>query len=90
MKILLQDDVVLPQGFTAAGLAVGLKRSGKKDIMMVVSDRQAACAGVFTTNQVKAAPVKIDQEVVRRKTARATARARPVAGRLGDQKGRQQ
>ncbi len=71
MKILLQDDVVLPAGFTAAGIAAGLKRSGKLDMMLVVSDRPAACAGVFTTNQVKAAPVKLDQEVVKRKTARA-------------------
>jgi glutamate N-acetyltransferase/amino-acid N-acetyltransferase len=71
MKILLQDDVVLPAGFTAAGIAAGLKRSGKLDMMLVVSDRPAVCAGVFTTNQVKAAPVKLDQEVVKRKTARA-------------------
>lgn len=71
MKILLQDDVVLPAGFTAAGIAAGLKRSGKLDMMLVVSDRPTACAGVFTTNQVKAAPVKLDQEVVKRKTARA-------------------
>ncbi len=71
MKILLQDDVVLPAGFTAAGVAAGLKRSGKLDMMLVMSDRPATCAGVFTTNQVKAAPVKLDQEVVKRKTARA-------------------
>ena len=71
MKIHLHDDVVLPQGFRAAGIAAGLKRSGKLDMMLVVSDRAAACAGVFTTNQVKAAPVTLDQEVVKRKTARA-------------------
>lgn len=71
MKIDLIDDVVLPQGFSACGIAAGLKRSGAKDMMLVVSDRPAACAGVFTTNQVKAAPVKLDQEVVKRKTARA-------------------
>ena len=71
INIRLQDDVVLPAGFTAAGIAAGLKRSGKLDMMLVVSDRPAACAGVFTTNQVKAAPVKLDQEVVKRKTARA-------------------
>lgn len=71
MNIHLQDEVVLPVGFTAAGIAAGLKRSGKLDMMLVVSDRPAACAGVFTTNQVKAAPVKLDQEVVKRKKARA-------------------
>ena len=71
MKVDLIDDVILPQGFTAAGIAAGIKRSGKKDMALVVSDRPAACAGVFTTNQVKAAPVRLDQEVVKRRTARA-------------------
>jgi len=71
MKINLLDDVVLPLGFAAAGISAGIKRSGKKDLALVVSDRPAACAGVFTTNQVKAAPVRIDQEVVKRRTARA-------------------
>lgn len=71
MKIQLQDEVVLPQGFTAAGIVAGLKRSGKRDMMLVVSDRPAACAGVFTTNQVKAAPVQLDQAVVKRQAARA-------------------
>lgn len=71
MKINLIDDVVLPQGFVAAGISAGIKRSGKKDLMLVASDCPAACAGVFTTNQVQAAPVKLDREVVKRKTARA-------------------
>jgi glutamate N-acetyltransferase/amino-acid N-acetyltransferase len=67
----MEDSVILPQGFRAAGIAAGIKRSGRKDMALVVSDRPAACAGVFTTNQVKAAPVRIDQEVVKRRTARA-------------------
>ncbi len=71
MKIAMREGVTLPQGFLAAGIAAGLKRSGKKDLMLVVSDRPAACAGVFTTNQVQAAPVKLDREVVRRGVARA-------------------
>ncbi|MBW7908247.1 MAG: bifunctional glutamate N-acetyltransferase/amino-acid acetyltransferase ArgJ [Kiritimatiellae bacterium] len=71
MKIELVDDVALPQGFRAAGIASGIKRSGKRDLMLVVSDRPAACAGVFTTNQVQAAPVKLDREVVKKQSARA-------------------
>ena len=71
MKIELIDTVELPRGFTAAGIAAGIKRSGKKDLMLVASDRPAACAGVFTTNQVQAAPVKLDREVVKRGVARA-------------------
>jgi len=71
MSINLIDDVVLPAGFVGAGISAGIKRSGKRDLMLVASDRPAACAGVFTTNQVQAAPVKLDREVVKRKTARA-------------------
>lgn len=71
LNLELIDDVVLPQGFRGAGIAAGIKRSGKRDLMLVVSDRPCACAGVFTTNQVKAAPVKLDQAIVRRGRARA-------------------
>lgn len=71
MNIRMEESVVLPAGFVAAGIAAGLKRSGKRDMMLIVSDRAAACAGVFTTNQVKAAPVRIDMEVVKRRAARA-------------------
>jgi glutamate N-acetyltransferase/amino-acid N-acetyltransferase len=71
MSIDIIDNVELPRGFAAAGIASGIKRSGKRDLMLVVSDRPAVCAGVFTTNQVQAAPVKLDREVVRRGVARA-------------------
>lgn len=71
MNVELIDEVQMPKGFAAAGIAAGIKRSGKRDLMLVVSDRPAACAGVFTTNQVKAAPVKLDQAVVKRGIARA-------------------
>jgi glutamate N-acetyltransferase/amino-acid N-acetyltransferase len=56
----LTEDIILPVGFTAAGLAAGLKKSGKKDLALIVSDRPAAAAGVFTTNQVRSATVRLD------------------------------
>lgn len=71
MKIELLDGVNLPRDFAAAGISAGIKRSGKKDLMLVVSNRPAACAGVFTTNQVSAAPVKLCRAVVKRGRARA-------------------
>src|SRR5689334_2294872 len=53
----------LPQGFRAAGVYSGVKRSGTKlDLSLVVSDRNAVAAGVYTKNLVCAAPVKIDRE----------------------------
>ncbi|MBN1964113.1 MAG: bifunctional glutamate N-acetyltransferase/amino-acid acetyltransferase ArgJ [Anaerolineae bacterium] len=48
-------------GFSVAGIASGVKKHGKRDLALVVSDRPCAAAGVFTTNLVKAAPVHFDQ-----------------------------
>jgi glutamate N-acetyltransferase / amino-acid N-acetyltransferase len=44
-------------GFGAAGVACGLKASGAPDLALVVGDPGTVAAGVFTTNQVVAAPV---------------------------------
>lgn len=53
-----------PAGFRLAGTHCGLKPDGKPDIALLVSDRPCAAAGVFTTNQVKAAPVIYDQAIL--------------------------
>lgn len=48
----------LPAGFRFAGVAAGIKsRAGARDVTIIVSDRPAAAAGVYTLNQVVAAPV---------------------------------
>ena len=47
----------LPKGFRFAGTACGLKASGKKDISLIVTDRPVVAAGVYTRNQIVAAPV---------------------------------
>jgi len=53
----------LPQGFRAAGVYSGVKRNDTKlDLSLVVSDRPAVAAGVYTKNLVHAAPVKLDRE----------------------------
>jgi len=53
----------LPQGFRAAGVYCGVKRDATKlDLSLVVSDRPAVGVGVYTTNLVAAAPVKLDRE----------------------------
>jgi acetylglutamate kinase len=46
----------LPRGFRFAGIAAGIRPS-KPDVALFVSDHDAACAGVFTVNRAKAAPV---------------------------------
>jgi glutamate N-acetyltransferase / amino-acid N-acetyltransferase len=60
-----------PKGFAAGIAACGMKRSGKADLALLVSDRPAAAAGVFTTNRVVAAPVTVSRAQVQTGTAQA-------------------
>lgn len=62
--------VTAPQGFQAAGVACGLKKHGR-DLAMIVSELPATCAGTFTTNVVKAAPVLWTQQVIAQGRAQA-------------------
>jgi glutamate N-acetyltransferase/amino-acid N-acetyltransferase len=55
-------------GFQAAGVHCGLKPAEKKDLALVVSECPAAAAGVFTQNQLTAAPVLFDQAQLRKST----------------------
>jgi len=60
MKIEIENKMILPRMFRAAGVHAGIKKSGAPDMTMLVSDvPNTAAAGTFTTNQVKAAPVKV-------------------------------
>jgi glutamate N-acetyltransferase/amino-acid N-acetyltransferase len=57
--------ITTPGGFRAAGIAAGIKKSGKQDLAIVVNDGPLTnAAGVFTTNKVKAAPVLWSQRVL--------------------------
>ncbi|SRR6056297_38120 len=47
----------LPAGFRFAGVPCGIKASGRPDLTLIVADRPVVAAGVFTTNQIVAAPV---------------------------------
>lgn len=53
-----EDGVTAPRGFLACGLHVGLKKH-KKDLALIYSEAPCSVAGVFTTNRVKAAPLKV-------------------------------
>ncbi|KAF0957325.1 bifunctional glutamate N-acetyltransferase/amino-acid acetyltransferase ArgJ [Rhodococcus sp. T7] len=63
--------VCAPAGFTAAGVAAGIKLGGALDLALIVSDRPAAAAAWFTTNRAAAAPVVISREHVAGGVARA-------------------
>ncbi|MEU4763269.1 bifunctional glutamate N-acetyltransferase/amino-acid acetyltransferase ArgJ [Actinosynnema sp. NPDC023794] len=61
-----------PKGFKAAGVAAGIKESGALDLALVVNEGPGqAAAGVFTTNQVKAAPVLWSQQVLKERKLHA-------------------
>jgi glutamate N-acetyltransferase/amino-acid N-acetyltransferase len=67
-----ETTVPLPQGFQAAGVHCGIKQDpGRLDLSLFVSQTPATAAGVFTTNLVQGAPVRVSRSRVPRGTARA-------------------
>ena len=54
----------LPLGFTFAGVAAGIKKTGASDLALIVSDRPCSAAATFTRNAFPAAPVLYDRALV--------------------------
>ena len=92
----IEGSVTAPQGFLASGVFCDIKRLGtgkgsqkgkKRDLALIVSELPATVAGMFTTNQVCAAPVKVCAERVRGGTAQAivvnSGNANACTGRQG-------
>ena len=76
----IPGSVVAPRGFLSAGVFCDIKRLGtgkgsnkgnKRDLALIVSEVPATVAGLFTTNQICAAPVKVCVERVKGGTAQA-------------------
>jgi glutamate N-acetyltransferase/amino-acid N-acetyltransferase len=67
----LDGGITAVPGVLASGVAVGIKPSGKKDLALVYSSSPARAAAVFTSNQIKGAPVLVSQEHVRDGRAQA-------------------
>lgn len=63
MKI-IDGGVTAAKGFQAASTAAQIKYKGRTDMAMVFSEVPCVAAGTFTTNVVKAAPVRWDQDIV--------------------------
>jgi glutamate N-acetyltransferase / amino-acid N-acetyltransferase len=64
-RVLRSQGVTAPSGFRAAGVAAGIKASGALDLALVFNEGpDCAAAGLFTRNQVKAAPVLWTQQVL--------------------------
>jgi glutamate N-acetyltransferase / amino-acid N-acetyltransferase len=71
MSLAIRSSTVPVPGFHFAGSSVGIKKTRALDLAIAVSDAPAAAGGVFTTNLVRAAPVIVAAERVRRGVARA-------------------
>ena len=64
MEILKEGGITAPKGFKASSVAAEIKYKNRTDMAMVYSEKPCTQAGVFTTNIVKAAPVRWDKAVV--------------------------
>src|SRR5437588_6485188 len=76
----ISGSICAPRGFKCAAVFCDIKKLGtgkgsdkgrKDDLALIVSEQPAAVAGMFTTNQVCAAPVKLSRRNASRKFARA-------------------
>ena len=56
---------MVPKGFLFSTVEAAIKKPGRKDLGLIYSQVEATMAGVFTTNKVKAAPVKLDMKRIR-------------------------
>jgi glutamate N-acetyltransferase/amino-acid N-acetyltransferase len=64
MKI-IKGSVTSPIGFKANGISAGIKRSGKPDLALIISESPAVGAASFTKNSIKAAPLIVSQKHIR-------------------------
>ena len=65
IMVKLDGGVTAAKGYKAASAAAGIKYKDRDDMALVYSEVPAVCAGTFTTNVVKASPVKWDMEIVK-------------------------
>ena len=71
MKIIEGGMINFPRGFKTGGFHCGLKKSGKKDLAILVSEKPATTAIMTTTNCVKAAPILWCNQVMKNPEKRA-------------------
>ncbi|WP_046227690.1 bifunctional glutamate N-acetyltransferase/amino-acid acetyltransferase ArgJ [Paenibacillus dauci] len=81
--------IVTPQGFQAAGLHCGLKKTERNDLGVIVCSVPAAAAAVYTTNLFQAAPLQVTRQSLMNGTLRAvvvnSGNANACTGQQGEQ-----
>src|SRR5712692_10985467 len=65
MRVKVEKRPIVVPGFRFAGVACGIKPSGKKDLALIVSEVPATAVAAFTTNRSTAAPVLVGRERVK-------------------------
>ena len=83
----IENNVCAPKGFQASGISAGIKKSGKPDLSLIYSEVPAIAAGVFTKNRVKAAPLLLTKNNVKKGKLQAiitnSGNANACTGKLG-------
>lgn len=82
-----QRGITAVPGFLAAGLHAGVKKGRRPDLALIVSEREAVAAALFTTNRFKAAPILVSRDHLSRRRAQAiiatSGNANACTGRAG-------
>lgn len=65
MKAMEKDAILQPKGFLFSAVEAAIKKPGRKDLALIFSEREAVISGMFTKNNVKAAPVKLDMKRIK-------------------------
>lgn len=85
----IENNVCAPKGFSASGIAAGIKKSKKPDLALIYSSVPATAAGVFTKNKIKAAPLLLTKKHVKLGKLQAiitnSGNANACTGKLGTQ-----
>ena len=93
ITLIADQNVCAPQGFKAAGVSAGIKKSHKLDLSLIYSEVPAIAAGVFTRNQVKAAPLLLTKKHLKSGYLQAiitnSGNANACTGKLGTQHAKQ-
>jgi glutamate N-acetyltransferase/amino-acid N-acetyltransferase len=80
---------IIPKGYMYSTAEAGIKKPGRKDIALILSLDQAVISGVFTTNNIKAAPVRLDMKRIASGKGQAillnSGNANACTGTRGDQ-----
>ncbi len=83
----MNKKIVVPRGFLFSTVEAAIKKPGRKDLALIFSEAPCVVSGMFTTNRIKAAPVRLDRQRVRSGRGRAiivnSGNANACTGRQG-------